>query len=113
MDKKMDKEQIRQALEEMGLDINAERLQTEAYHLVSLFDQGQTIASALDTVSDLELRARVRPVIYYITLRALSIALARLQVITTEQAADLNDFVRESSRLPARSPRQDSLSNNQ
>ncbi len=112
MDQQMDKEHVRRALEEMGLDIDAERLQTEAYHLISLFNQGQTITDALYTVTDLDLRRRLKPMLYYITLRALTIALARLQSITLAQADDLNMFVREQMQMQASPSRQDSLSNN-
>ncbi|HEU5380832.1 MAG TPA: hypothetical protein VFV38_35870 [Ktedonobacteraceae bacterium] len=96
MDKKLDAGQILHALEELGINAHAERFKTEAYYLTTLIEQGKTVAEALATVSDLELRRQIKPVMYYITLRALILALARLQAITSEQARDFEEFLKGS-----------------
>ena len=113
MDEKMDKEQISRMLEELGIDVHTERFKTEISYLTTLFEQGQTVAEALQTVNDIGLRHQLKPALYYITLHALVIALARLQVITPEQAGDFAEFLRESTGIPANISRQDNVGNGQ
>ncbi len=96
MDEKMKKEQIVRALESLGMDMHGERFNTEIHHLTTLFDQGQTVADALQTVSDPRLRNQLKPILYAVTLRAFMIALAKLDAITPEQASDLTAFLDES-----------------
>lgn len=104
MDEKIEKEQILRALESLNLDVQAEQFKTEMYYLASLFEQGKTVADALGTVGDLQMRAQLRPVVYYVILRALVIALTQLHVITPDQATDLDLFLHESARVPAHFP---------
>lgn len=111
MDERMDKEQILRALEDLGLDTHTERFKTEIHHLVTLFSQGQTVADALQTVSDPRLRTRLKPVLYAVTLRALVIALARLDAIIPEQASDLAAFLNESASVLKQTPRRGRTSN--
>jgi hypothetical protein len=113
MDEKMDKEQILHALENLGVDVQTERFKTEIYHLTTLFEQGQTVTEALHTVSNPRLRTQLRPVLYYVTLRALVLALAKLQVITPEQAGDFTGFIGENAGIPAQTNKQGSLGNGQ
>ncbi|MGH2507287.1 MAG: hypothetical protein ACRDHZ_07755 [Ktedonobacteraceae bacterium] len=96
----MDKEQILRALENLGMDVQTERFKTEIYHLTTLFEQGQTVTEVLHTVSDVHLRTQLKPVLYYVTLRALVLALATLQMITLEQASDFARFLGESTGIP-------------
>lgn len=111
MDDHMNKEQILRALEHLGMDVQTERFKTEVYHLTTLFEQGQTVTETLRTVNDPSLRNQLRPVLYYVTLRALVLALAKLQVITLEQASDLVGFVGENTGVSAQTPRQGSVGN--
>lgn len=113
MDEKMDKEQILQALENLGVDVQTERMKTEIYHLTTLFDQGQTVSDTLRTVRDAHLRYQLRPVLYYVTLRALIIALAQWDVLTEEQANDFAAFLGESIGVPAKMPKQGRMGNGQ
>lgn len=108
----MNKEQILRTLESLGMDVQAERLKTEMYHLTSLFEQGQTVAEALHTVTDPVLRQQLQPVVYYVTLRALMLVLVKLQVITSAQASDFVTFLGENTGIVTKMPRQGSIGNN-
>lgn len=105
MDEKVDKEQIIRALEKLGLDTHKERFTTEIHHLVTLFSQGQTAAHALQTVSDPRLRVQLKPALYLVILRALVIALANMETITSEQASDLLAFLNTSIGAPKHTSR--------
>lgn len=93
MDKKRDDKQILQTLEQLGINVQAERLKTEVHHLITLFEQGKTVEEALHTVSDVSLRNLLQPLVYFAALRALLLAATKLEVITPAQASDLTGYL--------------------
>lgn len=113
MDGQMDKEHILRALESLGIDAHTERFNTEIHHLATLFSQGQTAADALQTVSDPQFRVQLKPALYVVILRALVLALARMDAITSEQTHDLILFLSESIGVLTPVPRQGNVGNGQ
>lgn len=113
MDESMEREQILRALEELGMDMRAERFNTEIHHLLTFFAQGQTVMDALRTVSDPRLRSQLKPVLYTVALRACVLALARLEAITPAQARDLTTFLDERAGMQKRAPRQRRMGDDQ
>lgn len=106
MDKKRDDKCILLALESLGIDARAERLRTEACHLLTLFEQGKTLDEALETVHDTSMREQLKPFIYCSTLHALILAAARMEVITLDQFKDLEGYLlARSGAWPTRSER--------
>jgi len=93
MDKKRDDKHILQTLENLGIDVRAERLKTEACHLLTLFEQGKTLDEALETVGDNSIREQLKPFIYCSTLHALILAATRMEVITLDQFKDLEGYL--------------------
>lgn len=93
MDKKRDDQYILQVLDSLGIDARAERMRTEVHHLLTLFEQGKTLEEALETVSENEMRERLKPFVYCSTLRALILAGTKLGVITPEQFKDLEGYL--------------------
>ncbi|HEU5380223.1 MAG TPA: hypothetical protein VFV38_32760 [Ktedonobacteraceae bacterium] len=71
------------------------RFRTEAYHLRILFNQGQTIAQALETVSERGLRQELTLFLYSVELNALVNAARELQALTPEQAEDFETFLKQ------------------
>ena len=94
MDASRDDKQIKRALKALGINSQTERFRTEAYHLSTLFHQKQTIAQALETVSDKKLRKELTPFMYCAELSALVSAVKELHGITPEQAEDFQAFLR-------------------
>lgn len=90
-----DERQIKRILESFGIDSRAERFQTEAYHLATLFRQEQTIAQTLETVSDRELRQELTLFMYSVELSALINAARELHALTPEQAEDFQAFLKQ------------------
>lgn len=95
MDAARDDRQIRQALEALGINSQTERFRTEAYHLNTLFNQGQTITQALETVGDKKLRQELNPFMYCVELTALVAAARELHILSPEQAEDFQAFLKQ------------------
>ncbi|HEY1351572.1 MAG TPA: DNA-processing protein DprA [Ktedonobacteraceae bacterium] len=95
IDTSRDEKQISRALEALGLDSQGDRFMAEVYHLVALFHQGQTIAQALATVDDRQLRQELTPFMYCAELSALVFAARDLHGLTAEQAEDFQAFLRQ------------------
>jgi hypothetical protein len=93
IDEKIEKECILHVWEQLGIDIQGERLRTEMAHLMTLFAQQRTMAEALATVDEGSLRQQLQPSVYYLALRSLIVAATRLQAITPEQGRDLDGFL--------------------
>ncbi|HEU5384000.1 MAG TPA: hypothetical protein VFV38_52060 [Ktedonobacteraceae bacterium] len=66
----------------------------EVHHLVALLHQGQTIAQALETVSDRELRQELTLFIYCMELSAVVYAARDLHALTPEEAEDFQAFLK-------------------
>jgi DNA processing protein len=94
IDTAWDAKQISRVLEGLGLNGQTERFQAEAYHVRTLFDQGQTIAQALATVNDRQLRQELTPFMYCAELSALVLVALELHMITPEQADDFQVFLK-------------------
>jgi hypothetical protein len=93
IDEKIEKERILSAWEQLGVDIESERFRTEMAHLMTLFAQQKTVAEALASVGEGQLRQQLKPSVYYMALRSLILAATRLQAITPEQGRDLDGFL--------------------
>ncbi|HEU5375282.1 MAG TPA: DNA-processing protein DprA [Ktedonobacteraceae bacterium] len=87
--------QIRQALEAFGINSQTEQFRTEVYHLRTLFNQGQTIAQALETVSNKKLQQELTPFMYCVELSALVTAARKLHMLSSEQAEDFQAFLKQ------------------
>jgi hypothetical protein len=93
MDDMRDDALIAKTLEKLGVNLEEERLKTEACHLLTLFEQGKTLEEALATVSERDMREQLRPLIYDSTLRALLLVTVRLKAISPAQFKDLESYL--------------------
>lgn len=93
MDATRDDAAIEQALKSLGINVEEERLKTEACHLLTLFEQGKTLEEALSTVREGEMREQLKPLVYDSTLRALLLVALRQRAITAAQFRDLESYL--------------------
>ena len=98
MEDNVSKEFIEDALKQAGVDLNKQRLEAEINHVKTLVtSQEITVAQALETVTDQEMLKKIRPLMYYAMLNAITTGSQIYHnVITPEQAEDLQTFIVES-----------------